>query len=32
MSGFLMCMFMQKNIGMVHETLEEDEQFKPELG
>ena len=32
MSGFLMCMFMQKNISMVHEALEEDEQFKPELG
>ena len=32
MSGFLMCMFMQKNISMVYEALEEDEQFKPELG
>ena len=32
MSSFLMCMFMHKIISMVHEALEEDEQFKPELG
>ena len=32
MSGFLMCMFLQKNISMVHEALEEDEPFKRELG